>query len=381
MNACKENPFKYLRRKSNNLPFEDSIVRNWYIARAYVEQMLGEIAFAQDSEEFLHVIVPNDMPRMLFLIRQFALSSHFINFREEMGYNAARTLITIISDNPAIKQELEKEEYLCNLPKYCNYIDTSQGIKRTDSYMDIEIHVEKKCPDIPSKNTIVLNQESVDVFFNQYNSTPDEDDIFKVDTRKAVLTSRIYDLGAEIQNLPAIDIHCAKRYALALDIFQHEKLKPMPPNMVDDTKWREMSLCRIKESISNILCSDCFNSRQRSVKLCSIKSNAPIPRTWERYNEALSRSEHARWTVEKLILGYRPLNEEERYYDEFLHAQFNNKAKKKVFRDGLKRNDSDPAHIDLCSYADLRRINPDDMKYDSFLMLAIPMILAKVDGA
>jgi hypothetical protein len=89
-------------------------------------------------------------------------------------------------------------------------------------------------------------------------------------------------------------------------------------------------------------------------------------------------SEHARWIVEKLIMGYRPLNEGERYHDETLHAQFKNKEKRKKYRDSLKRNDQDPAHIDLCSYRDLRRINPDDMKYDSFLMLAIPKILKRL---
>jgi hypothetical protein len=77
-------------------------------------------------------------------------------------------------------------------------------------------------------------------------------------------------------------------------------------------------------------------------------------------------------------MGYRPFSHEERYYDEQLHVQFKNKEKKKAYRDNLKRRDCDPAHIDLCSYRDLRRINPDDLKFDSFLMLAIPKILEEV---
>ena len=96
---------------------------------------------------------------------------------------------------------------------------------------------------------------------------------------------------------------------------------------------------------------------------------------WAKYNEALSKSEHARWAVEKLIMGFRPLNEEERLDDEKLAAH---KKKRKEYRNNLKKNSSKLAHIDLCSYSDLRRVNPDDMKYDSFLMLAIPNILAKV---
>ena len=93
---------------------------------------------------------------------------------------------------------------------------------------------------------------------------------------------------------------------------------------------------------------------------------------WAKYNEALSKSEHARWVVEKLIMGFRPLNEEERLEDETLST---NKKRRKEYRDGLKKNAAKLAHIDLCSYSDLRRVDPDNMKYDSFLMLAIPKIL------
>ena len=96
---------------------------------------------------------------------------------------------------------------------------------------------------------------------------------------------------------------------------------------------------------------------------------------WEEQNEALSKSEHARWVVEKLIMGYSPLCAQQRFNDECL---FYDKKKKNEYRKSLKRLVQNPAHIDLCSYADLRRVNPDDMKYDSFLMLAIPQILEKV---
>ena len=75
----------------------------------------------------------------------------------------------------------------------------------------------------------------------------------------------------------------------------------------------------------------------------------------------------------KLIMGFRPLNEKERMKDEVLFG-----AEKRQYRNKLKKNALDPAHIDLCSFAELRRINPSDLKYDSFLMLAIPGILEKL---
>ena len=80
-----------------------------------------------------------------------------------------------------------------------------------------------------------------------------------------------------------------------------------------------------------------------------------------------------------LSCSYRPFNNEERYRDEALHVQFRNKDKIKRYRDSLKKNDHILAHIDLCSYRDLRRINPVSLKYDSFLMLAIPRILKVVN--
>ena len=91
---------------------------------------------------------------------------------------------------------------------------------------------------------------------------------------------------------------------------------------------------------------------------------------------ALSQSEHERWVVEKLIMGYRPYSDQERFQYESLFGE-----ERKAFRKKLKNNASDPAHVDLCSYRDLRRISPDDLKYDSFLMLAIPKILERVRHA
>jgi hypothetical protein len=72
-------------------------------------------------------------------------------------------------------------------------------------------------------------------------------------------------------------------------------------------------------------------------------------------------------------MGYRPLNDQERIDDE---RTFGSKNLKKQ-RDVIKRRPEDPAHIDLCSYKNLRRIDPENMKYDTFLMLAVPEILKR----
>ena len=69
-------------------------------------------------------------------------------------------------------------------------------------------------------------------------------------------------------------------------------------------------------------------------------------------------------------MGFRPLNLKERLQDERSFGK-----EKEQYRSQLKKNAQDPVHIDLCSFAELRRINPSDLKYDSFLTLAIPRIL------
>ena len=68
-------------------------------------------------------------------------------------------------------------------------------------------------------------------------------------------------------------------------------------------------------------------------------------------------------------MGYRPLNDKEWFqYGSYFGDQ------RKSYATSLKSNFKDPAHIGLCSYRDLRSTDPDNLKYDSFLMLAIPTI-------
>lgn len=370
-----EMPFEFLTRKLNGKRFEEEIIKNWYIARHFVLDKFSEmkIGFSSDSEEHLHVVVNGDSPILLSIVRQVALTAHFINYRD--GNKAEepqnRTVITVVCKNPHILEELEKEEYLCNLPKYCKVVNRGEVYENEGFYIDIELHITESCP--KEESVISFSEQDVDAYIKGNEGKK----LQGIDTCKAIYASRMYDLGAELYNIPAEDIHCTERYSLALDVFQHEMLKKELGKMISK-EWRTMSLSKLKEKISNILCADCFALREA----CLIKEEANYRRTrkvWAKYNEPLSVSEHARWVVEKLVMGYRPLNSEERYYDEMLHVQFKSKDKKKMYRDSLKRRDSDPAHIDLCSYRDLRRINPDDLKFDSFLMLAIPNILVKVN--
>ena len=370
MKIQKENPFEYLRRQEDGKPFDQETVKSWYLARAYVLDKLKEIAYKPNSNEHLHVVVNGDNARMLFVVRQVALSAHYINFDEAQEESCRnRTVISIVSQNPDIKRELEKEEFLCNLPKYCMVVDKDLTTTNKDSYIDIAIRIVETCPKNEGECMLVISQEEVNTFFENNRNNQE---ILSIDTRKAVYASRIYGLGSEIDNLPAEDIHCAKRYALAMDVYQHQILKEKPGTLIDEERWKDLNI--VKESLSNIFCTDCFESRSLGVQQCW-NGTVKKKKLWEQNNEALSKSEHARWVVEKLIMGYSPLDAQQRFKDENL---FYDKKAKGQYRKSLKRNAKHPAHIDLCSYADLRRINPNDLKYDSFLMLAIPKILEKV---
>lgn len=372
----KETPFEYLTHKDGKA-FSRETINYWYIARAYVLDKLKNIVFAPNDYKHLHVIVTGDSPLMLSVVRQVALSAHYVNYEEYNVYGKLvctnRTIITLVSQDENIASELKKEEYLCNLLDYCKY--SVNGMEENkDSYIDIELQIVKVLSKNDTPNTVLMTEEDVQTFIQSKK----ENNLFEIDTRSAVFASRMYNLGDVIGNLPAEDIHCAKRYTQALGKFQHVQMSKKTTPLIDDEKWKG-NLTMVKESLSNLFCADCFESRSKGIEkwreIEQRKSDEKVKTedAWEKFNKALSQSEHERWVVEKLIMGYRPYSDQERFQYESLFGE-----ERKAFRKKLKNNASDPAHVDLCSYHDLRRISPDDLKYDSFLMLAIPKILERV---
>ena len=373
MNDYFEQPFEYLRRKETGEKFEKEVCDNWYKARAFVLDKLSDVAFHPASREHLCVVVHGDSPLMLSVVRQVALLAHYINYDEENEDETKRkrTVITIVSQNPRIVDELQKEEYLCNLPKYCKW--SLDGIvHHKDSFIDIELELIGECTVVEREDLKVIKEEDVELFCRQ----KPEKEVFWIDTRKAQYANRMYSLGKEIDNLPYEDIHDVRRYAMALNVFQFIKMEKDPGKMINEEEWEnEQKQINVLMALSNIFCSDCFRIRYNSIKPFCGKGKMTDSQALEKYYAELSKSEHARWVVEKLILGFRPMNAQERLLDERLIC---NKEAKMQFRNSIKTNWKSPVHIDLCSFADLRRIDPDNMKYDSFLMLGISEILKKV---
>lgn len=380
-----EKPFEYLRGEDDKI-FSSEVVKNWYKARVFVLDRLKDVAFKVDDNNHLHVVLDSDSELMLSVARQVALSAHYINYDEENANEEKRrrTVITLVSqkDSNKIISLLKEEKHLCHLLNLCKYTIESKPYNK-DSYIDIEFVIVKELPTIDEKNPyeILIKEDDVISFCN----SKQEDEIYSIDTRKAVFAGRMYDLGTLIENLPAENIHDAHRYSLALDVYQFQKLEKPFDKLINESKWKKKQI-NVKNGLSNVFCADCFETRKKeiskakvsAIKDCQTKDEKDIIKKenfWEKYNEVLCKSEHARWVVEKLILGFRPLNNEERIEDESL-SPF--KEKRKSSRKELKTNETKLAHIDLCSYANLRRVDPDNMKFDSFLMLAIPQILDKI---
>lgn len=212
-----------------------------------------------------------------------------------------------------------KEELLCNLLDYCK-LSYYGCIRNSNSYLDIEIRIveqweqtEKDYTDIKCgkhiEKRIEIKKTDVEDFCAERSGL----ELFSIDTRKAQYVNRMYKLGREIDNIPYEDIHNVKRYSMALDVFQYIRLSEHMGTMVNESLWsQEENQAEVLRCISSIFCADCFMLRYNSIRPCCDDSQMSEKETWEKYYDALSKSEHSRWVVEKLILGYRPFSTQER---------------------------------------------------------------------
>ena len=88
----------------------------------------------------------------------------------------------------------------------------------------------------------------------------------------------------------------------------------------------------------------------------------------------LAKTEHARWNMEQLLLGYRPLTATEQA--EFLIVDEHGKVvtdlrKKNIYKGKL-------AHLDICSFARLNEIDSGSIRYDRGLSGILPEIYLKL---
>lgn len=261
----------------------------------------------------------------------------------------------------------------------------------------------------------------------------------KLNVTHARRVNMVYQVGADIDNLPPDDPNISDRYSRALLYFCYqqskgktlEKWNEIAEYTNEDDKKGTLYQIKLRNKLSNVFCADCFVTRLKSLfdnkvrkdmekvikkaycsvirskkneendwkkvikkAYCSVKRSKEDEKidcetvciTTDMLNymvknyekdllklvgnnlKTMAKCEHARWNVEKLILGFSPFSPQEQY-------EYNRRfgASRSSYRNKLKKNEAH--HINLCSYDDLRRIDPDNMKYDSFLMLAMVRIL------
>ena len=391
------NTFKDRFRKNNSPVYYDIYGgdKDKYIARHIImeglEKTLDGEGISPSSQRYVHLICTADDSLMLNIARQVALLCHFPNFNEEK--DECRTRITILAPNVGSENKLRNlydrlssEAILGNLLMECEWSMRVYGksislkSEKKNTFIDIEIEV------------VGFDSVSIDEFWSDFN--PDKNEITTIISYPGNIGNenleilrrichQVYIVDGKFQEVPmAIDIRMARRVNIVYrkgigdrNIFNdnpkdadayskllHRFVRNISQKVEIDY-WDNSGLPEINK-ISNLCCSDCFPYYLRSV-LTSDKQN-PIKILIENI-EALSRAEHARWNVEKLIMGFRPLTPKEILKDELLTG-----SAKSEYRKKLK---SEKIHIDLCPMHRLVCIDPGSLKYDSFIILAIPAIL------
>ena len=373
MEICKYNTFKdYQKGEGAEL---------WYRARNYVLNVMPALdgnGIKPDSNKHVHVILENMSDIMLAVARQIALITHYPNYDEVKGEN--KTIITFCNCDNSEKTNAKtitafNKEKAClgNLLTYCKrtYFDSSKTemikvIQEDNSVLPLDVELAFTTEDVETYRTRVESEN--DIFTVIWERNIPESYESELDEMKGRLVNMVYSVGKEINNLPSTDNANVERYNIALKTFCYN----LKVENVDE-KWQELIP---EHKLSSIFCADCFEYRLKSIldiekkSLCEyvLEDFETVNKAVRNNIDALVKSEHARWNVEKLILGYRPLNAKERFMYECLFGK-----EKKAFKNELK-NDYH-IHIDLCSYSELRRVDIGNMKYDHFLILAMPQIL------
>jgi len=382
--------FQLLKRR-NGEAFSDEVVSNWYLARYYVlkhfNEWMGE-GIGPDSGRTFDIVINGYGPLMYSIVRQIALVAHFSNFDEDNS-NTRSTIIIRYPKSFTLEQLqseidlLAKEEYLCNLIKYSDYSLVADNGEIWEHkglpFLDIRFVLSAKDEDV--RDAIVLNEKAM---LDEIKRYKDVNCLSDKDLTAGMLVNIAYSIGVEINNLPPTENNTASRYNIALDCVSSKRRKDIikmwnRPFYKTKNNACNISQIDLKNALSCIYCADTFESRMRGLirttepmsKKLLIANTNKIKAEMAKNLMKLSRSEHARWVAEKLIIGYRPLSEEEAYTDE------TNIGKRNPYRKQLKNKHHDPSHIDIISFADLKRINPEDQKYDCFIILAMPLVLKK----
>lgn len=129
-----------------------------------------------------------------------------------------------------------------------------------------------------------------------------------------------------------------------------------------DAAWNQLT---VAQKWSNIHSANMCYLRLRSIGYKAGMTQQEIAELIERHIDEMARVEHYRWNIEKLLSGYRALTDAEA-------------AAAQKDADEKQRLKSAPyyAHLDICPFEELERIDPKVLQYDLDVIRTIPFLCA-----
>ena len=230
-----------------------------------------------DSKDHVHVVVIGTDRRMIFMLRQAALLTHYLNFDDETGAN--RTMLTLIDTSAANNDELKATKatvdcagYLSNLTKLCPWRygmwhGNQMSGNQAHSYLDIDLRIigvpmealndymtellrdgeRQRITVIAYKDileSIRVNNEDIHTKYFQKYEVPRKDVLFAdtdriMNLKVAKKINAIYHFSNYLGDIRACDIDNVNRYSQAIKIFatytkdkdldeRWDKLKDLP---------------------------------------------------------------------------------------------------------------------------------------------------------
>ena len=171
---------------------------------------------------------------MCSVVRHLVLVAHYPGFDEVKG--SLRTRITILCRGMHTVEELEAaaaglsaEEYLCNYalmaPRIFRKAPNEEPQQRDAVLPWLDVELEFVGVDKYSDYTEKCELRATDADADAIVAAIPDDDLYIIDTSKAVLANMVYWVGADLENLPATDTTATKRYNLALNTLCYKKLR------------------------------------------------------------------------------------------------------------------------------------------------------------
>lgn len=317
--------------------------------------------------KYLHVVIVNDCEEMLEVAKQMALLAHFPTFNEKNP--DTRTRISILG----------KEIDTALLKKTFGNLLKSQIKDHQDAWIDVplDVQVEYVVWDIDKKSKVKDWIDACNKDSKYHQVKYERSDIITLNKTKrnpilvnrevlAMRANSVYEAAQTFEIIRADDIENVDEFDTPIRSFLEKDIEEV------ERSWKKLNDDLLEESNRCLADSICVRWRtlEEIQKIEELQHKNQKKKSMfeilKHHLAEMSCSEHARWNVEKLINGFRPYTRMEVIKDENLCGDA-----RTSHINYLKKNDAIRAHIDICSYSRLRRIDLVSIKYDSFLLLAM----------